>query len=296
MKRIILINTVSIMFLLAALCLQAIEVSPGGTHYVGDTLSFRPSSSTFNSTTSTRWNFGDGGSVTTKGSAAVSHSYSAPGSYRVTATGYLTSGTITETTTVQIERRPDNRYVEVTPPEPIAGQPVTFRAYNFNTPGGIVWDMGDGTILGKQGASAAAASRRFSLDNRRQMGGTIAGTDVITHTYQAAGRYTVRVYDYYGDDANPVVLRINVGLPNRVITYSPTQIFVGAPVQFNAVNFLADQIDNIGIKIQTGFGRAIFCLVFSLRQFSRHKHLLTFFQVVLQLPFRTFTKQRYLYP
>jgi PKD repeat protein len=244
MKRVIFINTVLIMFFLSALCLQAIEVSPGGTHYVGDTLSFRPTSSTFNSTSSTQWNFGDGATVSTKGSTTVTHSYSAPGSYLVTATGYFPAASpITETTTVQIEQKAGNRYVEVTPTEPIVGQAATFRAYNFETPNGIVWDMGDGTILGKQGSSGAAASRRFSLNNRRQMGGTIAGTDVVTHTYQAAGRYTVKVYDYYGDDADPVVLRINVRMPDRGITYSPAQIFAGAPVQFNAVNFLSDQND-----------------------------------------------------
>lgn len=244
MKRVIFINTVLIIVFLSALCLHAIEVSPGGTHYVGDTLSFRPSSSTFAYTSSTQWNFGDGSTSSTKGMTTVTHSYTAPGNYQVTATGYFSEGTpITETATVRIEQPEDNRYVEITPDEPIVGQPATFRAYNFNTPGGIVWDMGDGTILGKRGASRTAASRRFSLNNRRQMGGTIAGTDVITHTYQAAGRYTVRVYDYYGDDNNPVILNINVRLPDRSITYSPAQPFAGAPVQFNAVNFLSDQID-----------------------------------------------------
>jgi PKD repeat protein len=244
MKRIIFINTVLIIVIISALCLHAIEVSPAGTHYVGDTLSFRPSSSSFASTSSTQWNFGDGNTVSTKGMSTVTHSYYAPGTYQVTATGYFVAGSpITETTTARIEQRVDDRYVEVTPDEPIVGQPATFRAYNFNTPDGIVWDMGDGTILGNRTASSAAASRRFSLNNRQQRGGTIAGTDVVTHTYQAAGNYTVRVYDYYGDDGNPVILNINVVLPARSITYTPAQIFAGAPVQFNAVNFLSDQID-----------------------------------------------------
>jgi PKD repeat protein len=233
------------MVLLSALCVHAIEVSPGGTHYVGDTLSFRPSNTDeFSSASPTQWDFGDGGTVSTKGIATVTHSYSAPGTYRVTATGYFSSSTpITETVTVRIEQRVDNRYVEVTPDEPIVGQPATFRAFNFSTPDGIVWDMGDGTILGKRGASRAAASRRFSLNNRQQMGGTIAGTNVVTHTYQAAGRYTVRVYDYFGDDNNPVILNVNTRLPDRGITYSPAQPFAGVPVQFNAVNFLSGQID-----------------------------------------------------
>ncbi len=243
MKRIIFINTVLIMFLLSVVGLHAIEVSPAGAHYVGDTLTFRPTSSDFAYSSSTQWNFGDGSTVTTKGMTAVTHSYSAPGTYQVAASGYYAGYPLNETTTVIIESKADNRSVEVTPPEPIAGQPATFRAYNFKYPQGIVWDMGDGTILGKGGASGAAASRRFSLNNRQQMGGTTAGTDMVTHTYQAAGRYTVRVYDNLGNDSSPVILRINVRMPERNITYSPAQIFAGAPVQFNAVNFLSDQID-----------------------------------------------------
>jgi len=244
MKRIIFINAVLIMVFMSTLYLHAIEVSPAGTHYVGDTLSFRPSNRTFASTSSTQWNFGDGGTDTTKGMTTVTHSYSAPGNYRVTATGYFASSTpITETITVRIEQRADNRYVEVTPDEPIVGQSATFRAYNFNTPDGIVWDMGDGTILGKRGSSRTAASRRFSLNDRQKMGGAIAGTNVVTYTYQSAGSYTVRAYDYYGDDSSPVILKINVRLPDRGITYSPAQPFAGAPVQCNAVNFLSDQID-----------------------------------------------------
>lgn len=244
MKRVIFINAVLIMVFVSTLCLHAIEVSPAGTHYVGDTLNFRPSSGTFAYTSSTQWNFGDGSTFSTKGMTTVTHSYTAPGNYQVTATRYLPSDPpITETVTVQIQQGEDNRYVEVTPDEPIVGQPATFRAYNFSTPDGIVWDMGDGTILSKPRSSRTAASRRFSLNNRRRMGGTIAGTDVVTHTYQSAGNYTVRVYDYYGKDANPVLLNINVRLPDRGITYSPAQPFVGAPVQFNAVNFLSDQID-----------------------------------------------------
>jgi PKD repeat protein len=102
--------------------------------------------------------------------------------------------------------------------------------------------MGDGTILGKRGASRAAAARSFGLKSRHNRS-RVTGTDEVTHIYQEAREYTVTVYDYYGDDNNPFILKVNVILPPRSITYSPTQPFAGAPVQFTAVNFQSDLID-----------------------------------------------------
>jgi PKD repeat protein len=236
----------------SVLHVQAIEVSPGGTHYVGDTLSFRPSNSAFGNAHEANWNFGDGTTyTTTSGMDTVTHSYSAPGSYTVTVVGqFSASSPITETVTVRIEQRVDNRYIEVEPDQPIVGQPATFRAFNFNTPEGIIWDMGDGTILGTpQGARGSNAGARFmgkkglqAIKARGRLGRP-AGTSVVTHTYSAPGNYTVRAYDFFGDTETPVTLNITARLPDRGITYSPTQPLAGAPVQFNAVNFLSSQID-----------------------------------------------------
>jgi len=237
--------------MLFSVSLQAIEITPTGTHYVGETLSFRPTSGAYNSTTSTVWTFGDGATTTTKGSAAVTHSYTSPGTYTVQATGQFGGSTpIIETTSVTIYANVQNLYIEVDPASPIAGQPATFRAYNFNTPDDIVWDMGDGTILRQPGSRTAGnksiiGKRRGTLQsikNRIQMGGHITGTNVITHTYSAPGNYTVKAYDYHGD-SQPVTKNITVRLPARGITYTPVQPLAGAPVQFNAINFLSDQID-----------------------------------------------------
>lgn len=244
MKQVIFIHIILIMVFVLGPGLQAIEVSPSGTHYVGDTLGFRPTSSAFASTTQTNWNFGDGSTLSTKGMTTVYHSFSSPGTYRVQAVGQFIEATpITETTTVQILQRESNKYVEVVPDQPIVGQPATFRAFNFSTPDNLVWDMGDGTILSKPRSSGRLQAVSSGPKNRRPMRAVTKGTSVVTHTYQAVGKYTVKVYDYYGDDNNPVILSVNVRLPDREITYSPSQPLAGVPVQYNAVNFLSDRID-----------------------------------------------------
>jgi PKD repeat protein len=244
------INSITIamvvMFVFSVPQLFGIEVSPPGKHDVGDTLSFKPSNKAFSSAYSANWNFGDGTTYsTTSGMDTVTHSYSSPGSYTVQVVGqFATTGPITETVTVKIEPPVDNRYIEVEPDQPIVGEPATFRAFNFNTPGGIVWDMGDGTIL-----RAVSQRRSFGTNQLDRPGykktrrGSIMGTSVVTHTYGAPGNYTVTASDYYGDDANPVRIVITVRLPDRGITYTPLQPLAGAPVQFNAVNFLANRID-----------------------------------------------------
>jgi PKD repeat protein len=248
MKKKIYIITIAmvVMFVFSVSQSFAIEVSPSGTHYVGDTLSFRPSNKTFSSAYSTNWNFGDGTTyTTTSGMDTVTHSYSSPGSYTVQVVGQFTTiSPITETVTVIIEQLGNNRYIEVEPDQPIVGEPATFRAYNFNTPDTIVWDMGDGTIL-----KAVPKGRSFRTNQLNRPGykktrrGSIMGTNVVTHTYSAPGNYTVTAYDNNGDDGSPTRINITVRLPNRGITYTPLQPLAGAPVQFNAVNFLANQID-----------------------------------------------------
>ena len=160
----------------------------------------------------------------------------------LTVDGYAKTASITRTGTIQKQQTINNRYIEVDPAEPIVGQPATFRAYNFYTPDNIVWEMGDGTVLGTPHRTKKHLGG--PLFKGRQPGkGRVAGTSVVTHTYDNPGNYTVRAYDYYGTDNTPVTLNITVRLPNRSITYSPAQPFAGVPVQFNAVNFLSSQVD-----------------------------------------------------
>lgn len=256
MRRITFITTLLVLIFVSAWHVRAVEVSPKGRHYVGNTLRFTPSRNIFSFTNVNRWDFGDGTTATSAGMGEVNHVYSAAGSYTVKVWNsplgkrHPSVTPTTETLIIYIEQQVDNRYIEVEPDQPIVGQPATFRAFNFNTPEGIVWHMGDGTILGTtQGARGSNAGDRFmgmkgmqAIKARGRMGRP-AGTDVVTHTYSAPGNYTVRAYDFYGDTQTPVILNITVRLPDRAITYSPAQPLAGAPVQFNAANFLSAQID-----------------------------------------------------
>lgn len=224
--------------------LQAIEVTPpSGPYYINDTINFRPTSSAFGNAYQADWNFGDGSTTTvTSGMDTVSHSYNSPGTYTVTVQGQFSNMTpITESVTITVISGVQNRYIMVEPGQPYAGQEATFTAYNFATPDSIRWDMGDGTILRTGGN--ARGRRLPGFKNRRGPISHIAGGSVVTHTYSSPGTYTVRAYDYSGDDNSPTTLRVTVRMPSRSITWSPATPLAGAPVQFNAVNFLSTQIN-----------------------------------------------------
>jgi PKD repeat protein len=246
MRRLIFINTLLVMILASAFSLFAIEVDPPkGPYYECDKITFTPSDFYFSYVDYSVWNFGDGTTIqVTDAAASVEHSYSQSGSYSVIVEGYYSGDSVpnvSEKHSIQIESR--NRYIQVSPPDPIVGQPATFTAYNFGTPENIRWDMGDGTILG---TSKMKKSRPGALKRGRDRGfmdGSITGTSVVTHTYSAAGNYTVRAYDCDGQSPTAVIYRVTVKMPERIITHSPAVPLAGAPVQFNAVNFLSSLID-----------------------------------------------------
>jgi PKD repeat protein len=242
MRKINFIVAIVVMFVVSALSLYAIEVSPAGRHYVGDTLSFTPTNSTFGRLNTADWNFGDGTTLTvTYGMSTVTHSYANAGTYLVRVTGNPGGAApLTETVSVLIEQPVDNRYIGVTPAQPIVGQPATFTAYNFNTPDNIVWDMGDGTILSIKSQQPGFTANRPRNAGRQRAG--IMGTNVVTHTYTAPGNYTVRAYDFHGDTNQPVTLNITVQMPNRRIIYQPTSPRVDQPVYFQAQDFITTSI------------------------------------------------------
>ncbi len=236
-QRIYIVVALVLFLMVSATQLSAIIITPSGTYYIGDILTFRASSTTFASAYNTTWNFGDGATTTrTSGLDSVTHAYKDAGIYTVTVVGQFTSvPTITETINVIIERKPENRTIQVSPMPPVVGQVATFTAFNFNTPGNIRWDMGDGTIK-------STHSQEKTL-----------GTSVVTHTYSQPGTYRVRAYDFNGLSTLPISLTITVNLPVRSITYTPAQPKVGVPVTFNAVNFLSQSVDwNFGDGSTTG--------------------------------------------
>jgi PKD repeat protein len=248
--------------------LFAINVSPSGTHYVGDLLTFTPTSASFGNVTAANWDFGDGGTTsTTYGPDAVIHTYKSPGIYTVSVEGVIFNNpNINETITLIIEPKPDNRSMQITPLPVTAGQEATFTAVGFYTPDNIRWDMGDGTIL-RTGSAVSAHSRhnrnvfnkrtfqsgisnrnrlnRSSLNRRNRINrfSVPMGTSTVTHTYGSPGTYIVRAYDFNGQSTLPVTMTVTVALPPRSITFTPAQLLAGAPVTFTANNFLSSIVN-----------------------------------------------------
>lgn len=238
MKKLIYITILAVLMFCG---LQAIMVSPeGATHYVGDVLTFRPSSSAFSYYNVVNWNFGDGTSGVTKGTEAITHSYNRAGTFTVTCSGaYRTTPNVTPTTETISITILDIRYIGVSPTQPYAGQAATFTAYNFNTPNNIRWDMGDGTIISSNGSSNRSGA---FVSRRRSLSRPAAGSQV-THTYTAAGTYTVRAYDENGNSTIPVSVRVTVRQPQRAISYTPQSPRVDQNIQFQAVGFLTNTIE-----------------------------------------------------
>jgi PKD repeat protein len=249
-EKITILTTIVFLFLcISAVSLNAIEVVPeSGPYYTGDVIKFRPSSNVFSYANVVYWDFGDGVKTTAKGMQEMSHSFSTAGTFTVrvstSSLGRLSPSITptTETLSIQIQAVVDNRYITVSPAQPIAGQVATFTAFNFNTPDNIRWDMGDGTIIAGIPQGNSAAMRAGAKGRPGSLEQTAAGS-IITHTYTTPGTYTVRAYDNGGDTNTPISLRVTVQMPQRIITYSPAQPLAGAPVQFNAANFLSSQID-----------------------------------------------------
>ncbi len=110
----------------------------------------------------------------------------------------------------------ENRSITMSTSQPMIGMPVTFTAVNFNTPTDVTWDMGDGMTYAHN-------------------------KNIITHTYQKSGSFTVRAFDWNGNTATtPVSLALAF---SRSIVYSPLQPRVDQPVDIRAVSFRSDTID-----------------------------------------------------
>lgn len=132
---------------------------------VNETVEFRAVD--FASTSLIRWDFGDGTVENDTTPPVVPHVYRNPGVFTVRA---FDGGAGTPAAQAVVRVLPE-RLITFSPPDPRAGDDVTFLAHNFDAPV-IRWDFGDGTIL-----SAGAQ---------------------VTHAFQAAGPWTVRAYDRSG--------------------------------------------------------------------------------------------------
>ena len=160
----------------------------------------------FTSKTLIRWDFGDGTVANDTTPPAVAHIYRAPGTYVVRAYDGG-AGAPAAQTSVRVMA---GRQITFSPPDPRAGEEITFRALNFRS-ATVRWDFGDG-------ATANAAT---------QSG--------ITHVYLTPGTYIVRAYD---GGAGALSAQASVGvLPERLITFSPADPRAGEEITFQASNF-----------------------------------------------------------
>jgi PKD repeat protein len=152
------------------------------------------------STSTVNWNFGDGSPVQTNANLTMTHVYAAVGSYTVSA-GYPTmSHYQVDQATVTVT---DPRQISYSPLQPKAGQAVVFTAQNFFS-SCIRWDFGDATI--KNGAAAES------------------------HTYAAAGSYTVRAYEECGATYGAAVMVTVAKADEKPPDEEPPPVTPGQPV------------------------------------------------------------------
>ena len=175
--------------------------------------------------TSYAWNFGDG---TTASGVAVSHTFSAAGTYVVRLTVTATDGstaTTTQNVVVSAAAPPGTLTAVITfsPQSPSAGQIVFFDGSGSTSPSGIAsyaWDFGDGTT-------------------------TTASGVTIPHTFSAAGAFVVRLTVTATDTSTATTTQtVTVTStapppsadPSANFSFSPSAPAVGDVVSFNASN------------------------------------------------------------
>lgn len=138
----------------------------------------------FASNTVIRWDFGDGTVEEDFFPPQINHTFSAPGTFLVKA---YDGDSPTETATTVVNVSPP-RLVTLSPPQPLMGEEVVFRALNFVSPT-IDWDFGDGTLLPQ-------------------------GPSQTTHVFAREGNFTVTAYDYRDSNRIAQIIQVVV-LPAR---------------------------------------------------------------------------------
>jgi PKD repeat protein len=164
------------------------------------------------------WDFGDG---TTAQDAIATHVFSKDGDYDVAlqvTDDRGASSQLTKTVTVLPPNKPPLAKFTVTPQQPRATKPVTFDASESSDPDGTItaysWEFGDQTIgEGK----------------------------TVTHVYQSAGTYTVKLTVTDDKDAKASAtqqITVQEAPPNEPpfakFTFTPATARVNEPVTFDA--------------------------------------------------------------
>lgn len=157
-----------------------------------------------------RWDFGDG-YPPENGGQNKSHIFNKSGIFYVKV--YKSCGDDPNPVTVTISVK-DNRKVTVTPKQSNIGSIVKFLASNFIS-NCIKWDFGDGSVL---------------TGNKNQ-----------NHVYKKRGSFTVKAYDYCGDDKHPLSVTVNIN-DNRKLYAQPQTQDLGLRIKFVAKNFVSNCI------------------------------------------------------
>ena len=135
---------------------------------------------------SIQWSFGDGAPAII-GGPSISHVYSSPGNFQVTARDFGGSSLSAITLGVSIGVDVSKRRITYAPPRPAAGFPVTFTAAGFYT-AQILWNFGDGN-------------------------NPVTGSTAIVHAFAKPGKYTVQAWDWNGAVGGPTAAFVPVGEP-----------------------------------------------------------------------------------
>ncbi len=199
--------------LIMPLFLNAIYIvePTSGPYHPGTLIGFRVSQPIGYTVT---WNWGDGTTSSGNDTNVFYHTYYNPGTFTISTSWNVTH--LPEYYTITID---ENRSISYSPSIIRINQEVTFTAQNFNTPKNLTWDFGDGTVRPNQSSS-------------------------VKYTYLKSGTFTVKVYDFNGNqNYSPVTATIVVNLAQRQITYTPSAPREEQLITFYAENFLSSSVN-----------------------------------------------------
>ncbi len=151
------------------------------------------------------WNFDD--APLFNGGPRQVHAFQEAGTHNVVVKDWDGKSVVAITVSVPV----GSPSIVFAPAEPRVNEPVEFRAVNFLSTSLVRWDFGDGAVEND------------------------TSPPLITHAYRNPGTYIVRAFDG-GSRSLTAQTSVRV-LPERLVTFSPTDPRAGEEVTFRAFNF-----------------------------------------------------------